>query len=222
MSYEYLAHHGILGQKWGVRRFQNKDGSYTAAGKKRHANNDSTDESSINSKTASKAEPTSKQVDKKINTYQSRKYREELELKDWKKLYKEYEKEGTLDEDTAALLNKYMNTNITNIKKYDEKIDSYIKEVSSKYAITFNKDSGFYSVKENLKSSAGKPDNNESRKKAEKTTHNSSKEASSKATPGFAKYIQKETGGFDKIDDPEILELVAMEYEELTGRKAYK
>lgn len=29
-----LSHHGILGQKWGVRRFQNKDGSYTAAGKK--------------------------------------------------------------------------------------------------------------------------------------------------------------------------------------------
>ena len=32
-----LYHHGILGQKWGVRRFQNKDGSYTAAGKSRHA-----------------------------------------------------------------------------------------------------------------------------------------------------------------------------------------
>lgn len=30
-----LYHHGILGQKWGVRRFQNKDGSYTNAGKKR-------------------------------------------------------------------------------------------------------------------------------------------------------------------------------------------
>lgn len=30
-----LAHHGILGQKWGVRRFQNKDGSLTAAGKAR-------------------------------------------------------------------------------------------------------------------------------------------------------------------------------------------
>lgn len=31
---KYLVHHGILGQKWGVRRYQNKDGTYTAAGKK--------------------------------------------------------------------------------------------------------------------------------------------------------------------------------------------
>ena len=31
-----LAHHGILGQKWGIRRFQNPDGSYTAAGKERY------------------------------------------------------------------------------------------------------------------------------------------------------------------------------------------
>lgn len=30
-----LSHHGILGQKWGVRRFQNADGSLTNAGKKR-------------------------------------------------------------------------------------------------------------------------------------------------------------------------------------------
>lgn len=32
----YLEHHGILGQKWGIRRFQNRDGSLTAEGRKRY------------------------------------------------------------------------------------------------------------------------------------------------------------------------------------------
>ena len=31
-----LYHHGIKGMKWGVRRYQNSDGSLTAAGKKRY------------------------------------------------------------------------------------------------------------------------------------------------------------------------------------------
>ena len=34
--YGYLIHHGIKGQKWGIRRFQNEDGSLTAEGKKRY------------------------------------------------------------------------------------------------------------------------------------------------------------------------------------------
>lgn len=33
---EFLEHHGIKGQKWGVRRYQNEDGSYTEAGMKRY------------------------------------------------------------------------------------------------------------------------------------------------------------------------------------------
>ena len=30
-----IYHHGIKGQRWGVRRYQNKDGSLTPAGQKR-------------------------------------------------------------------------------------------------------------------------------------------------------------------------------------------
>lgn len=42
----HIEHHGILGQKWGVRRFRNKDGSLTAAGKQRYQENnkDSSDD----------------------------------------------------------------------------------------------------------------------------------------------------------------------------------
>lgn len=59
MNELYLQHHGILGQKWGVRRFQNPDGTRTAEGKKRYSSDGEVGKSdkskiSINKDTAKK------------------------------------------------------------------------------------------------------------------------------------------------------------------------
>ena len=35
MTSNELYHHGIKGMKWGVRRYQNKDGTLTKAGRKK-------------------------------------------------------------------------------------------------------------------------------------------------------------------------------------------
>jgi hypothetical protein len=36
---DFIMHHGIKGQKWGIRRYQNPDGSYTPEGMKRYGIN---------------------------------------------------------------------------------------------------------------------------------------------------------------------------------------
>lgn len=40
--YNYIQHYGVMGQKWGVRRYQNPDGSLTEEGKQRYLNPDGT------------------------------------------------------------------------------------------------------------------------------------------------------------------------------------
>lgn len=52
---EELQHAGVKGMKWGVRRYQNKDGSLTDAGKKRYNQNSESGESEKSSNRAATA-----------------------------------------------------------------------------------------------------------------------------------------------------------------------
>lgn len=56
-----LMHHGIKGQKWGQRRFQNEDGTWTAAGKERYGDDGGGQSRSFVNKS-------SKEADKAKNT----------------------------------------------------------------------------------------------------------------------------------------------------------
>ena len=54
MTNKYLAHHGIKGQRWGIRRYQNEDGTLTKEGQRKIENVDSDQITISKQKTANK------------------------------------------------------------------------------------------------------------------------------------------------------------------------
>lgn len=64
---DHLAHYGIKGMKWGVRRYHNKDGSYTNAGKRRRRSQNSDDYEETRSLRRKSAKQLSNEELKKLN-----------------------------------------------------------------------------------------------------------------------------------------------------------
>lgn len=60
--YNYLQHWGVKGMKWGVRRYQNQDGSLTNAGKKRYLGNSGKTENGNKTENSDKTLNTAKTI----------------------------------------------------------------------------------------------------------------------------------------------------------------
>lgn len=76
ISNNELYHHGILGQKWGVRRFQNPDGSLTADGRRRRKTADDirSDRERLSEKRAYQAEKHAYKMEKRAYRDESSTY----------------------------------------------------------------------------------------------------------------------------------------------------
>lgn len=74
-----LAHYGILGMRWGIRRYQNKDGSLTAAGKKKRKIDSLNEESKDASKPKKLSEMSDSEIGDKIKRMQLEKNYLDLE-----------------------------------------------------------------------------------------------------------------------------------------------
>lgn len=134
MSNYVLIHHGIKGQKWGVRRFQNPDGTLTEAGKKRLLNGSGektykTLKKQVRKKRAEEQGSSNRwrgvtpigENSKRLIAERGQKekeYKNSKAYKDWEKKYNDYERRAQKKHAEGKL----------DIDKYDEDVARLIEE----------------------------------------------------------------------------------------------
>ena len=151
MQSEELAHHGILGMKWGVRRFQNKDGSLTAAGKKRYGSDgDEADSSGSGGKAQGK-----KSRPKKISEMSDAELRQRLNRLQMEKQLKQLmsEQEAEKQKKGESFVKKtakdFIQTAISGrVEKWAKNLGEGKKKEGSTTKIDPKKNPGEYSDKE--------------------------------------------------------------------------
>ena len=99
----YIQHYGVLGMKWGIRRYQNADGTLTAAGKKRAAKQE-LKQAKKEAKAAKKEAKAAQKAEKRerANASKNRRQLSDEELnKRVKRLEQEKKLKNLTDEDVA-------------------------------------------------------------------------------------------------------------------------
>ena len=104
-----LFHHGVKGQKWGVRRFQNEDGTLTEEGKKRYNQNGSAEDS---------AKTTDEENDKKYSDMSDKEKDEFIS-----KLKKENERNKVVDEYNNRISKQLKSESDATEKEFDNSIN---------------------------------------------------------------------------------------------------
>ena len=124
-----LYHHGIKGQKWGIRRFQNADGSLTQAGKRRYYGESPTRQDRKERKQAIKEINKDRKAIAKSSSYLS-----DREIKDYIARLKLEKELRDLTSENTRKGNKYVNDLLKDVLK--ESITSAAKNFVGGYAKT--------------------------------------------------------------------------------------
>lgn len=126
-----LYHYGIKGMHWGVRRYQNPDGSLTSSGRAHY-----TDEVSKLKKKSSKLRDKAKKYEKKS----SRWYRtKEGHVKYNKKKARKMVKADKIDEKISDIQNTLLSSNKKNIESGKKALERLFKDPEVKRALAYKK-----------------------------------------------------------------------------------